>query len=130
MTTLFSETTGQGQDLVFIHGWGLHSDIWHDVVASLVDMFRVTIVDLPGYGRSPMSADYTLSGLISELVKVVPESAIYIGWSLGGVIATKLARHYPERVKKLIKVASSPRFLKDTDWPGIESDLLLKFAKQ
>ena len=60
----------------------------------------------------------------------MPDKAIYVGWSLGGLIATKIAALYPERVDKLICVASSPKFIKDHHWPGIDLAILEKFAKE
>jgi pimeloyl-[acyl-carrier protein] methyl ester esterase len=130
MKKLFFQTFGKGYDIVLLHGWGLHSGVWQFVVAKLAEAFRVTIIDLPGFGRSDAISDYSLENIVNLLQDVAPAKAIWLGWSLGGLIATKLALLFPERVSKLICVASSPRFLKTERWPGMEASVLQKFNKQ
>ncbi len=113
----YIESHGQGNDLVLLHGWGLHSGIWELLLDDLSKLFRVHLIDLPGFGRSPIpSAEYDLKLLTEQVLKVAPEKAHYLGWSLGGVVATNIALQSPKRVSKLITVASSPRFVQTTDW--------------
>lgn len=113
----YIESHGDGHDLVLLHGWGLHSGIWELLVEDLSQNFRVHLVDLPGFGRSPIpSADYSLDLLTEQVMKVVPDNAHYLGWSLGGVVATNLALQFPDKVKKLITVSSNPRFVQSDDW--------------
>ena len=50
---LYTETLGAGPDLVLLHGWGLHAGVWESTAAELAKSWRVTLVDLPGHGRSP-----------------------------------------------------------------------------
>ena len=47
---------------------------------------------------------------------VAPARAIWVGWSLGGLVAQRLAIDSPERVAKLVLVASSPCFVRHWDW--------------
>lgn len=129
MTKLFYETTGQGPDIVLLHGWGNHSGIWQFVIEELAKEFRVTTIDLPGFGQSDMISDYSTTTIAKHLENIVPAEAIWVGWSMGGLIATKFALLYPHRVKKLICVASSPKFLKEEAWPGMEAALLGKFSQ-
>lgn len=126
---LFAETIGSGPDIVLLHGWGIHSVIWQFVVAELRHDFRVTVIDLPGFGRSSSLDDYSLENVIESILAVAPTTAIWVGWSLGGLIATKITRYHPERVVKLVCVASNPSFLnQNKNWPGIAQSLLEKFA--
>ncbi len=130
MTKLFSESFGKGPDLVLLHGWGLHSGIWHRTATELSENFRITLIDLPGFGRSSDLSDDSISNVMQEILNVAPLKATWIGWSLGGLIATKIASNFPERVAKLICVASSPKFLQDANWSGMTADVLEKFAEQ
>ncbi|MBA2654177.1 MAG: pimeloyl-ACP methyl ester esterase BioH [Gammaproteobacteria bacterium] len=130
MKKLFSETFGQGPEIVLLHGWGIHSGIWQFIAASLAEEFRVTIIDLPGFGRSEMISNYTLEGIVASLLTIAPSKAMWLGWSLGGLIATKFALVYPQLVNKLICVASTPKFLKCDDWPGMDISVLQKFNEQ
>ena len=129
--TLFSETTGHGPDLVLLHGWGLHSGVWEQTAALLAENFRVTLIDLPGHGRSPGLADhYSLTTLAQQLLASAPPHAMWLGWSLGGIIALHLAAQHHERVNKLILVASTPKFVNAPDWAhGVAADTLEEFAR-
>ena len=128
--TLFSETAGHGPDLVLLHGWGLHSGVWEQTAAVLAENFRVTLIDLPGHGRSPLlSGYYSLTTLAQQLLESAPPHAMWLGWSLGGIIALHLAALHPERVNKLILVASTPKFVNAPDWEhGVTADTLDEFA--
>jgi pimeloyl-[acyl-carrier protein] methyl ester esterase len=61
---------------------------------------------------------------------VSPEKAIWGGWSLGGLLATQFALDHPGKVTKLICVASTPKFVKEAHWPGMDAPLLNTFAQQ
>lgn len=113
----YRESLGEGKDIVLLHGWGLHSGIWQFLAQDLKDNYRVHLIDLPGFGRSPIpSDDYDLELLTEQVLSVAPENAIYVGWSLGGVVATQIALEQPERVEKLVCVSSSPKFVEADDW--------------
>lgn len=130
MLKLHFETIGQGPDIVMLHGWAIHSGIWQFSANRLAKEFRVTLIDLPGLGRSAILSDYTIENIIFQLLRIAPPSATWIGWSLGGLIATKFALLYPEKVQKLICVASSPCFVEAKKWPGLEQSVLQNFNEK
>ncbi|MDE2139813.1 MAG: alpha/beta fold hydrolase, partial [Gammaproteobacteria bacterium] len=114
---LHIETLGRGADVFLVHGWALHGGVWDSLVPELARSWRVTRVDLPGHGRSralPMPA--TLSALVSLVVHAAPQSAVWLGWSLGGLVALQAALDFPQRVRALILVSSTPRFVTAPDW--------------
>lgn len=119
---------GHGPPLILVHGWGWHSGIFEPLIPQLSKEFNVICVDLPGFGSSSMIDDYSFAGLADILLKKLPPSATWLGWSLGGMFTSWIAIHFPHRVKKLITVASSPRFVSDIDWPGVTESALKKFA--
>lgn len=91
---------GQGPDLVLMHGWSMHSAVWHDLATSLAEKFTLHLVDLPGHGQSDwQQGDLDLENIIENLAEQVPEQAFYMGWSLGGLISIAFAKQYPLRVK-------------------------------
>ena len=117
-------------DLVMLHGWGLHSIVWDDIMPGLLQHFRVTVVDLPGMGQSPMPAgDYTLDYLAGHVAAVLPPRCHLMGWSLGGLVALKLASERPQQVQSLTLVASTPRFVADAGWPGVDARLFERFME-
>jgi pimeloyl-[acyl-carrier protein] methyl ester esterase len=116
--------------MVLLHGWGMNGDVWEGVLPALAKDYRVTTVDLPGHGRSvDVLGDYSLADLARQVVDVMPEQACLVGWSLGGMVATQIALDFPQRLNKLVLVASAPRFTRDSTWPdGVEAEVLDKFA--
>ncbi len=130
VTKLHIESFGQGPDLVMLHGWGVNSAVFAPLQASLTE-YRVHYVDLPGFGLSqPLAGE--LADWVDALVEALPMDAIWAGWSLGGLVATQAALAYPEKVKGLITIASSPCFMarEDEAWPGIPLQVLSQFGEQ
>ena len=115
--------TGKGSgematELVLIHGWGLNGAVWDNIMPALLEQFTVTVVDLPGFGRSPIpGGEYDIDYLAEQVLHVAPKKAVWLGWSLGGMIATNVAIHFPERVIGLITAASTPKFTACNRWP-------------
>tara|TARA_B100000745_G_scaffold293313_2_gene235102 strand:+ start:1423 stop:2187 length:765 start_codon:yes stop_codon:yes gene_type:complete len=132
MTSLHVESLGTGPDIALIHGWGLHSGIWDSVLALLGSSFRVHLVDLPGFGYSrEMPDSYRLDVLSDLLWAQLPERCHLMGWSLGGLVALQMALDKPERIQRLITVASSPCFVEREDWRSAMNAAVLKqFANQ
>lgn len=129
---LWTATSGDGPDLVLLHGWGLHSDVWAPVRERLEERFRVTRVDLPGHGHSRgSSVPGDLAGWARAVREVAPDRAVWLGWSLGGMVAMRAALDEPERVARLIAVASTPRFVAGDDWTsGMAPQNLEAFARE
>lgn len=124
--------SGSGPAQVFLHGWGLHGGVWRGIAESLAASREVTLLDLPGHGHSDMTSDYTLESLAAEVERTLPASRIdLVGWSLGGMVAIALALAAPARVRRLVLVGSSPRFVAGDDWRhAMSTDTLDAFAHQ
>ncbi len=118
---LFSQQFGQpdAPPLVLLHGWGMHSGLWRPLVARLESQYAITVIDLPGLGRSAdtLPEPYSLPALLELLADVVPPQATWLGWSLGGIVALAFAQRYPQQVERLITLGSSPCFVQRADWP-------------
>jgi pimeloyl-[acyl-carrier protein] methyl ester esterase len=128
--SLFIKTVGTGKPLILLHGWGFNHNIWNDLAAQLATEYCVYLVDLPGHGNSPMS-EYKLELLAKQLAAELPSNAIWIGWSLGGLLAMAVARWHPNSVQALILVATSPKFVSGKDWNNAMSvKVLNQFAEQ
>ena len=131
MMPLYKQTTGTGPDLVMIHGWGLHGGIWDSVMPLLEPHARVTRVDLPGHGRSDWTGGGGLDDMVAAVDEVVPDNAVWRGWSLGGLVAMRAAARRDVGVKALVPVASRPRFVRRPDWQSaLLPSLLQTFAAE
>ena len=125
----YVDIRGDGPDLVLLHGWALHGGMWGPWIDELARHARLHLVDLPGHGRSPWPAGVRdLAGLAAAVRPAVPDGAAVLGWSLGGMVALELARG--PRLAALVLVATTPRFVVDTDWEhGLSPELLAEFAR-
>jgi pimeloyl-[acyl-carrier protein] methyl ester esterase len=116
MSELFTQSSGDGPDLVLIHGWGLHAGVWDGFVPLLEPHFRVLRVDLPGHGSSSWSGEVSLDEMAAAVLAVAPANAAWLGWSLGGLVAMRAALQAPARVGALLLLASTPCFVRRPDW--------------
>lgn len=123
---------GSGSVLVFIHGWGVNSAVWQPIIEPLAKHYQVITIDLPGFGINSdvQLADYSLVNIAKLIVQSIGRPAVYIGWSLGGLVATEIALQMPNQALALCTVASSPCFMTQTDWPAIQPNVLKGFHQQ
>jgi pimeloyl-[acyl-carrier protein] methyl ester esterase len=128
--SLFRSSSGAGPDVALLHGWGLHGGLFEDLAHGLEANFRVHVLDLPGHGHSSWGkGDQDLEGVARRVAEHLPERCSLLGWSLGGMVAIRIARLFPERVPRLVLVSTSPRFLKSRDWPhGADEKTLTALA--
>ncbi len=136
---LHIQTHGSGgqRPLVLIHGWGMHGGVWQPLVKRLSHHVRLHVVDLPGMGFSRPIEPVHLHAIAESLLEVLPAEADICGWSLGGLAAMRLALLQPERVRRLVLVGSTPRFVNSTrsdghgPWQyGVDAEVFHEFAAQ
>jgi pimeloyl-[acyl-carrier protein] methyl ester esterase len=118
--TIFKKVVGQGDHVVVLHGAGAsHLDVM-PIVRILATNYCVTNVDLPGTGESSWDDSIeSIHDVADRLLPSLPEQAIYVGWSFGGLVAQSIAARYPERVKRLIGVTTTAKFIADESWLGV-----------
>ncbi len=111
------QSIGRGPDVSLIHGWAMHGGIFQELTDRLSERCRVHVVDLPGHGesRSPENG-FELQDLVDRLGRLLPPS-IWVGWSLGGLIAMRAAATASPAVRGLALIGASPRFVVAADWP-------------
>lgn len=122
---LFIQTHGHGYPLVFFHGWGFNHSVWTDLIPHLHDHYTLYLVDLPGFGQTDLMDWHDFKRL---LLLQLPDQFAVLGWSMGGLYAMRLALEESSRVSHLIAIASSPYFIKEDQWPGIEASIFASFA--
>lgn len=104
--------------MAFIAGWGFKSSLLRESSFYLKGSF---LIDLPNL------EELTLEKVTYNLSYSIPDDTTLIGWSLGGLIAILLAAQFPQKVKKLILLSSSPRFIQGEGWSGISLEEVNKF---
>jgi len=131
---LNTETFGQGPNLCLLHGWAAQNAHWREWAEHyLAPHFTVTLIELPGFGKSePLTLSSAPKALeaawIEAIQAVLPEKTHLLGWSLGGLLAQKMALQHPQQIDKLICLASTPRFTQNDQWQhGISPKLMADF---
>jgi len=120
-TEIYYKDWGNGQPVVFSHGWPLNSDAWDAQMIFLASHgFRCIAHDRRGHGRSgqPWEGNDmdTYADDLSELTqKLNLQDAIHIGHSTGGgEVARYIARHGTSRVAKAVLISAVPPLMLQT----------------
>jgi pimeloyl-ACP methyl ester carboxylesterase len=105
---------GAGEPLVLLHGGTGSWMHWLRNIAALSEHFRLIVPDLPGSGESgaltePITAEHMAESLHAGLSTLLGAEARFsiAGFSLGGLIASYLARIAGDRVDTLVLVGSA-----------------------
>ena len=103
---------GMGPAVVFIHGSGPGANAWSNFFPNIGPIsqagFRCILPDMLGFGYSskPTGVDYTLElftpALREFLDRIEVRNCVFVGNSLGGAIAMRLAIDDPPRASKLV----------------------------
>jgi len=107
---------GSGPDIVFVHGWPLHSQTYRRIAPELAKHFTCHFVDLPGTGQSPWDAATPIgfaehATTLSEAIEFLGlERFALLAHDSGGVMARLLAAEFGDRVFGLV--------LSGTEIPG------------
>lgn len=129
------------RDLVLLHGWGMTTRVWEPVVPALSASYRVHNLSLPGYegGFSGLPvAREDDAGTPSEVLDhwsdaclaASPPGAVWVAWSLGGLVALNASLRVGDAIRGLVLVSATPKFMRGPDWDaGIEPELLGGFLK-
>ncbi|GAB3683590.1 alpha/beta fold hydrolase [Angustibacter aerolatus] len=119
---IFYKDWGQGQPIVFSHGWPLSSDDWDaQLLFFLQQGYRVVAHDRRGHGRSSQTADgHDMDHYADDLAALTEHldlhDAVHVGHSTGGgEVVRYLARHGESRVAKAVLVAAVPPLMVQTE---------------
>lgn len=128
---LYHDISGDGPDLILLHGWAMHSGIFTPLLPELRQHFRVHCIDLPGHGHSidsTLALDY--AEFWQALLPRLDQPAYFMGWSLGGLFALHGAIHHPTACRGLIMQNASPCFVQRGDWQhGMPAMVFQQFAQ-
>ena len=100
---------GEGKDIILLHGWGQNIEMMKPLGDYFCDRFRITILDLPGFGESdePKKTwtidDYEL--MLEDFIKELKiKKPIVIGHSFGGRLSIRYSARNP--VSKVVLFGS------------------------
>jgi non-heme chloroperoxidase len=121
-TRIYYKDWGDGQPVVFSHGWPLSSDAFEDQMFFLASRgYRCIAHDRRGHGRSSQSwVGNDMDTYADDLAALVKEldlkKAIHVGHSTGGGEVTRyIGRHGTKRVAKAVLIGAVPPLMLKTD---------------
>jgi non-heme chloroperoxidase len=137
---IYYKDWGDGQPIVFSHGWPLSADDWDaQMLFFLGKGYRVIAHDRRGHGRSTQvgnghDMDHYADDLAAVTVHLDLKHAIHVGHSTGGgEVVHYLARHGETRVAKaaiisavpplMVKTATNPGGLPKEVFDGFQAQL-------
>ena len=106
---------GDGPPVVMSHALGLDLQIWDGLAAGLAASHQVLRYDHRGHGSSAVPhGHWTLDDLVDDAARVIREwgrgPVVFIGLSMGGMVAQGLAIKHPELVRGLVLANTTSRY--------------------
>lgn len=122
------------QHIVLLHGWGCDGRIWQSIQPFFEAQAATTVLDIC-YGceggqhtdkqdsnlavqkEIDLLVDTLVDTLVDSIAAQIPANSVVCGWSLGGMLAARIAARYPEKILGLITLASNTVFVASQSWP-------------
>lgn len=105
------EVSGAGPAVLLGHSYLCSGEMWRGQAPVLAERYRVVNVDFRGHGGSaPAAGPFGIYDLVDDLAAVLDElgieRAVWVGLSIGGMVAVRAALVRPERVAALVLMDS------------------------
>lgn len=92
--------------VVLLHGFAGTGRGW-DAVAGRLERYTAQAPDLRGHGAASGARPITFTAVVDDVLAAAPPAFALAGYSMGGRIALHVALAAPERVRRLILVATT-----------------------
>lgn len=104
---LYCDSRGDGEPVLFIHGFPLTGEMWRETEERLSDRWRCIVPDLRGHGQSAASPAASMARYADDLVAVLDKLCEWrpvtvVGLSMGGYIAFEFFRRHRGRTRALV----------------------------
>ncbi|MGH6645937.1 alpha/beta fold hydrolase [Aquabacterium sp.] len=118
---------GQGQPLLFAHGYGCDQSVWRFMAPAFETTHRVVLMDLAGCGTAAPDAydqerHATLHGHAQDIISVCEsaqlEGTVLVAHSVSTMSAVLAARTRPDLFSALVMLAPSPSYLNHEGYQG------------
>jgi pimeloyl-ACP methyl ester carboxylesterase len=100
------DDAGEGNAIVFVHGFPHHRKLWAPQVRALAGHSRAVALDLPGFGESDMPEKFEIDAWANGLARFLDaldiKTAIIAGLSMGGYVTLAFWRLHRARVRALV----------------------------
>lgn len=109
----FTDSGGQGDPLLLLHGLGSRGTDWQPQIDSLGSEYRVLALDFPGHGDSEVFAGPISMAVLAEdalaLLDHLGIDLVHVaGLSLGGMVALQILADSADRLRSITVINSGP----------------------
>jgi 3-oxoadipate enol-lactonase len=106
-TNIYYESVGEGPPILFIHGLGGTSNVWHGQRHGLAKFFHVITIDLPGSGRSDKTEkSYSMERWAAQVLGLADalqlDKFTLVGHSMTTILVQKVAAQVGSRLTALV----------------------------
>lgn len=114
-TPIYYADLGKGYPLVFLHGFNESIDIWNNIIDDISKQYRCILIDLPGFGNSPLPVHLSIKYMAESVKRVIDETEILkknekpilIGHSMGAYVALEYLKHFEDTISGIGFIHSS-----------------------
>ena len=97
---------GDGEPILFVHGFPLSGEMWTPVIERLGSGWRCIVPDLRGHGQSDATAEASMTRYADDLAAVLDgvnekRPVVFVGLSMGGIVGFEFFRRHRARVRAL-----------------------------
>ena len=115
--------------LTLLSGWGVDYRIWQTLSEYWPNTVEPIPVEWPGYGDSTaLPTPTSITALAERMAPELPSDAVWVGWSLGGLLATALLDYLPPP-KALLLLGAGSHFCSDAQEDGVTHEELARFQR-
>jgi len=123
-------TCGHGEPVIFLTAMAFVSSIWRNQIDAFGERYQLILPHLPGHGGSTFNGEsFTFEDLADDLVEILDQrgiaSAHLVGWCMAGNIGQLLAARYPDRLRSLTLICTTPT---DAGARGLDADDLAVYS--
>jgi len=103
---------GEGDPIVFVHGFGVHGYTWFQMLPAFTDSYKCYVIDLPGFGDSEWedTSDLSFTAQSKRLTALFErldlKNLSIVAQDTGASIARMAALSSPDRVENLVVINS------------------------
>ena len=126
-------TAGKGEPIVFLHGWMSDSSMWGRLDTNpAAKEYQLIAVDLRGHGKSDKPHEPEKYGpeMAEDVVRLLDHlklpKAHLVGYSMGAIVAGKVAATHPDRVLSVVYGGQAPILTEKVKADAREIDVFAK----
>lgn len=129
-------SAGEGEPVVLLHGWMSDVSMWGRLDTNpATEQYQLIAVDLRGHGKSDKPHDPEQYGpeMAEDVVRLLDhlelKKAHLIGYSMGAIVAGKIAATHPDRVLSIVYGGQAPILTHDVNAAKVDAREIEVFAK-